>query len=267
MSKHFDKIEPIKYVFDKGSVSTIDNELSIFWSDRKFERYPHLSDDSHGLQLEQTTKKPEMVEYKINYKWYGSHVEDLSLLRSIIRIKELSDGNPELSLEIWRKKVRRITQEDEFLIRELVELEQITKTEFNAFFKHLTDSEYRLAQEEDSLTNKVIETDGEVASQHEISKSYDPHRGSIRKMLKLIACREYYRKIQRGDIFSWTDSPFGYSGRLRVETADKIAQKYGMEIKDKWEEKDYDSEDFAQKLLEAYPDLEDQWEEYKKQDY
>jgi len=267
MSKHLDKIVQIKHTFVNGTVSTIDDELYAFWSDRKLERFPNSPDNAPRLLLLQTHKSANMVEYKINYNAYSSSVEDLSLLRSIIRIKESSNGNPELSWKIWRKRVHKVTPEDDYTIWELDNLEDITTRELSDFYGHLIDAGYQLAQEVESHTNKVKDTNDVVEDQHEKSKPYNPQRRSIRKMLKLIACREYYRKKQRGDIFSWTYNPFGNSGRLRVETADKIAQKFGMEIKDKWEEKEYDSEDYAQNLLKVYPDLEDDWEEYKKQDY
>ena len=215
------KIEE-KYTFRQGNVTTIDDELSVFWRDRKFERYPHSPDNSPGLLLEQIRKSAKMLEYKINYKLYSIHVEDSDLLRSIIRIKELSDGRPELSLEIWRKKVQKITQEDDYIIQELGELEGITNREFAAFYEHLIESGYRLGKEEESLTNRVKETFVADSSQQGISKTYKLQRSSIRKMLKLIACREYRRK-QRGIIFPWTHNPFGDSGRLREETANKIA--------------------------------------------
>lgn len=265
MSKHLDKIEQIKHTFVDGSVSTIDYELSAFWSNRKLERYPNSPDNAPRLLLLQTHKSDEMVEYKINYKFYSSLVEDLSLLRTIIRIKELPSGIPELSWKILRKRVHKFTSEDNYTIWELDNLEDITNRELSDFYSHLLDAGYRIAQEAESLTNMSEESNDVIEFQLEKSKTYKPQRGSIIKMLKLIACREFYRK-QRGNIFTWTHNPFGNSGRLGIDAADKIAEKYGMEIKDKWENKDYDAESFVQKLLIDYPGIDVEWEEFLKQD-
>jgi hypothetical protein len=84
---------------------------------------------------------------------------------------------------------------------------------------------------------------------------------SIRGMLELIAYRESIRR--NGEVIAWTFNPFGDSGRVDIDTAEKIAGQYGNEIKTRWDDRKYDAKPFAEKLITDNPSLSDKWDELK----